>query len=428
MRAIYHHLKRFAILSVLLLPALAASNANTASTASTGETRLKESSRAEGASGPAGVEALRLQEAFVQTATALRSAVVDIAVIYTPEDVQPNDYEFFFGVPFDEFMQEFMGEESKKEGPDRKKDGAGKEKRKVEGKGTGVIISPDGYILTNEHVIHGANEITVSLNNEKKYRAKVVGRDEHSDIAVIRIKPGGKLAHAVLGDSTKVRVGEWVIAMGSSFGLEYTVTSGIVSAVRQSFVIEGKEYRNLIQTDAAINRGNSGGPLCNIRGEVIGITTAIYAPTGVFSGVGFAIPVNNAKEIMVELIANGKVSRGWLGIELSAPAEQTASSRGFYGAPGVVVKKILKGSPAERSSLREGDLITEFDGRKVEDAKVFQSLVAHTKPDKRVTVKVLRGGRETSLAVVTGEMPSKQYLEQMEKEENGVLNRLERGE
>ena len=361
-------------------------------------------------------EAINLQEAFVKVAERIKPAVVNISTVLTVEYPQ---YEFFFGDPFEDFFkdfEEFFGRPyQRRETPKRKY-----QYRREIGGGSGVIIDPDGYILTNEHVIHDADEIKVTVNidgKDKTYKGKVVGKDVRTDIAVIKIEPSGKLPSAPLGDSDRIKVGEWVIAIGSPFGLEQTVTSGIISALRQSVQVEGRVYKDFIQTDAAINRGNSGGPLCNIRGEVIGINTAIYAPTGVFSGIGFAIPINRAKEILDDLIHKGKVVRGWLGVEIRPVDTAIKNQFGLKDEKGVLINNVLKGSPAEKAGLKRGDIIIEFDGKKVSSVTELQEIVAKTSPKKKVNIKIIRDGKQEIIELITGEMPEQILSEKMEKPE-----------
>ena len=350
-------------------------------------------------------EVINIQNYFARVAEELKPTVVNISAVYVEKNA-PQQYEFYFGSPFEDFFNEFFGESRPRQNPQRR----AQPQRKFEGTGSGVIIDPDGYILTNEHVVRGADEIKVTLYNDKTYTGKVVGKDARTDLAVIRIKGAGKLPVARLGNSDAIRVGDWAIAIGSPFGLQETVTSGIISAVRQSLPIEGREYRDLIQTDAAINRGNSGGPLCNIEGEVIGINTAIYAPTGVFSGIGFAIPSNNAKEILNDLINKGKVVRGWLGVEVRPVDEVIARSFGLPDKKGVLINDVLSDSPALKAGLQRGDIMREFDGKKIDDPRGLQNVVAQTEPRKKVKVVVVRGGKLMTLALVTGEMPSERDI------------------
>lgn len=351
-------------------------------------------------------EVINIQNYFAKVAEQLKPTVVNISTIYVEKYSTPQ-YEFYFGAPFEDFFNEFFGETRPRRGPQ----GQPRERnlqRKYEGTGTGVIIDSDGYILTNEHVVRGADEINVTLYDDKKYTGKVVGKDAKTDLAIIKIMPGKRLPFAKLGNSESIRVGDWAIAIGSPFGLQETVTSGIISAVRQSLPIEGREYKDLIQTDAAINRGNSGGPLCNIQGEIIGINTAIYAPTGVFSGIGFAIPINNAKEILNDLMSKGKVVRGWLGVEIRPVDDAVARTFGIPDKKGVLVNEVLDDSPAKKSGLKRGDIIREFAGKKIDDGRALQATVAQTEPDKRVDVKIIRDGSEMKLSLVTGEMPAEE--------------------
>ncbi|MFH0807408.1 MAG: trypsin-like peptidase domain-containing protein, partial [Elusimicrobiota bacterium] len=332
-----------------------------------------------------GSNALGLQEAFVKVSERLKPAVVNISTVQMLDDAQQ---EFYFGDPFEDFFQDFFNspQEQKKQ---RKKSS----QYRTESGGTGVIIDPEGYILTNEHVIHGANEIkvTVTINSkDKTYTGKVIGKDSRTDLAIVKINSNSateKFPAAPLGDSNKIRVGEIVLAIGSPFGLGQTVTNGIISAIRQSIVVENKEYRDFIQTDAPINRGNSGGPLCNIHGEVIGINTAIYAPTGVFSGIGFAIPINRAKEILADLIRQGKVVRGWLGVEIKDKS-------------GAFINSIIKDSPAEKAGLKKGDVIIEFNGKQIESVRNLQAIVSDTGPKKKIKVKFVRNGKENIVDLV----------------------------
>ena len=355
--------------------------------------------------GRAKSEVINIQNYFARVAEELKPTVVNISAVYVEKNA-PQQYEFYFGSPFEDFFNEFFGESRPRQNPQRR----AQPQRKFEGTGSGVIIDPDGYILTNEHVVRGADDIKVTLYNDKTYTGKVVGKDARTDLAVIRIKGAGKLPAAKLGNSDAIRVGDWAIAIGSPFGLQETVTSGIISAVRQSLPIEGREYRDLIQTDAAINRGNSGGPLCNIEGEVIGINTAIYAPTGVFSGIGFAIPSNNAREILSDLINKGKVVRGWLGVEVRPVDDVIARNFGLPDKKGVLINDVLQGSPAVKAGLQRGDIIREFDGKKIDDPRGLQNVVAQTEPSKKVKVTVVRSGKLMTLPLVTGEMPSEQEI------------------
>jgi len=360
----------------------------------------KETSSEEAVSVPNGV--MELQEAFSNVAEAVKPAVVNISAVQILKTEVPY-YQFYFGDPFEDFFDEFFGKPREKMPEPEKKEF----KRRLEGTGSGVIIDPRGYILTNYHVIAGAEEIKVTLSNgeEKKYDGKVVGKDPRTDLAVIEIKAKEKFPVAKLGDSDKIRIGDWAIAIGSPFGLKQTLTVGVISAKRQSLYVEGKEYRDMIQTDASINRGNSGGPLVNIKGEVIGINTAIYAPTGVFAGVGFAIPINNAKEILDELIEKGKVVRGWLGIEIREVDEVIAKQFSLPNTKGVLVNRVIENSAAEKGGMNRGDVIIRIEDHKVESVRDLQEVVSRTKPGKKVKVMVIREKKEIALTIKLEEMP-----------------------
>lgn len=357
----------------------------------------------------------KLEDSFVAVAEQVKPAVVNINTIYVEKYTVP-EYEFYFGSPFDDFFREFFGYDEER--PRRRQR---QYQRKYEGLGSGVIIDERGYVLTNEHVVRQATEIKVTLvegGQDKVYRAELVGKDEQSDLAVVKIKANRKFPYARMGDSDKIRVGEWVIAIGSPFGLEQTVTAGVISAKRQSLLIEGRQYRDLIQTDAAINRGNSGGPLLNLSGEVIGINTAIFAPTGVFNGIGFAIPINKAKEILNDLISKGRVIRGWLGVEIQAVDRAVAQAFGLDKEEGVLINRVLSNSPAERGGIKRGDIILEFGEKKVKTISDLQSAVSLTKPGSIVKVKVWRERKIVEKNIKVGEMPSSPGKEETEEEKS----------
>ena len=355
-------------------------------------------------------EVLNLQSSFSRVAELVKPAVVSISTVRI-QQVPAAGPEFFFGDPFEEFFQQYFGGQGENPPPrmphQRRPRSQG---FRMEGVGSGVIIDPDGLVLTNEHVVRDADQIKVTVydkSGEKKdFTGHVVGKDARTDLAVVRIRAGHRLPFAALGDSGHVRVGDWAVAIGSPFNLAQTVTVGVISADRQSLVIEGKEYRNLIQTDAAINRGNSGGPLLNIRGEVVGINTAIYAPTGVFAGIGFAVPINQAKAILEDLVHKGHVTRGWLGVELAR--EITPAMVKAFGLPdarGALVNDVMKNSPADKAGLKRGDVVRSFDGKPTGSSDGLQNWVAQTPPQKSVTVEIIRGREKKSLTLVLGERP-----------------------
>jgi len=267
--------------------------------------------------------------------------------------------------------------------------------------GSGVIVSPDGKILTNAHVVKDADEIKVTLGDKRTFQAKVIGADPDSDIAVIKID-AKDLPTATLGDSSKLRVGEIVLAVGNPFGFNQTVTSGIVSATGRTNV-KIIAYEDFIQTDAAINPGNSGGPLVNIYGEVIGINTAIATRTGGYQGIGFAIPSNSAKRIMEDLLTEGKVRRGLLGVHIQDVTEALAKSFGRDTADGALVNNVVPGSPADKAGIQPGDIILEFNGQPISNAGQLRNVVAAEKPGATATVVVFRNKKKLSLPVTIQE-------------------------
>ena len=266
--------------------------------------------------------------------------------------------------------------------------------------GSGVVVAEDGLIVTNEHVIRDADEIIVRLWNRSEYPARVVGADPRTDVALLRIQPSGKLPVAVLGDSGRLKVGEWAIAVGNPFGLESTVTLGVISATgRTDLGVESVE--DFIQTDASINPGNSGGPLLNTRGEVVGINTAMVSAG---QGIGFAIPINTVMAIEQELARNGSIRRGWLGVGIQPLTPELAESFGAKGEKGILVSRVVPRSPAEKGGLRGGDIITSFLGKPVSGVKEFQKQVTDADPGTKVAIDILRGGKRARVEVRVAEL------------------------
>jgi serine protease Do len=275
------------------------------------------------------------------------------------------------------------------------------EQFKQPGTGSGVIIDPDGTILTNNHVVEGAEEVMVTLANQQEYKAQVVGRDPKTDLAVLKIAVTEPLTVAGLGDSDALQVGDWVLAIGNPFGLSHTVTSGIVSA--KGRVIGAGPYDDFIQTDASINPGNSGGPLFNMQGEVIGINTAIL-PHG--QGIGFAIPVNTAKPLIPQLVSKGEVTRGYLGVSIQSIDPELAKALKLRDRQGALVGDVTPESPAAQAGIQRGDVIVTFDNTVVDSAQSLPAIVAKTPVGQKVTVIVLRDGAQHQLAVTIGKLPS----------------------
>ena len=289
--------------------------------------------------------------------------------------------------PFEEFFERFFGGEN----PQREF-----RRRSL---GSGFIINREGYIVTNNHVVENASDIKVSLSDKEEYDAKVIGRDPKTDVALIKIEAKKELPAAPLGDSGKLRVGEWVMAIGNPFGLGHTVTTGIVSA--KGRIIGAGPYDEFIQTDASINPGNSGGPLFNMNGEVVGINTAIIA-TG--QGIGFAIPINAAKELLIPLREKGRVVRGWLGVQVQRMTPELAKSFGLDRERGALVADVMPDTPAEKAGIERGDVIIEFNGRKIDEMNDLPRVVANTTPNADVAVKLMRKGQEKTVQVKVAEL------------------------
>jgi serine protease Do len=267
--------------------------------------------------------------------------------------------------------------------------------------GSGFIIKPDGYILTNAHVVGNGGEVTVRLTDKREFKAKVIGTDPRSDVALIKIE-AKDLPVVEIGDPTKAKVGEWVAAIGSPFGFENSISAGIVSAKGRALPDEG--YVSFIQTDVAVNPGNSGGPLFNLNGEVIGINSMIYSRTGGYMGVSFAIPIDVAMEVADQLQSHGKVTRGRLGVQIQQLSQELAKSFGMKDAKGALVASVEPGSPADKAGFKSGDVIVEFDGKAVEDSRDLPRMVGATKPGTDSKVKIYRHGEEKTLTVAVGEM------------------------
>jgi len=342
---------------------------------------------------------------FADLAEQLKPAVVNISTtktIATGGYRSPfNDprFERFFGG--DEFFKRFFGDI-----PERQ--------FKQRSLGSGFIISEDGYIFTNNHVVEKAEEIVVKLSSGKEYKATVKGKDKNTDIALLKIEPDNGLPVVKFGDSSNLRVGDWVIAIGNPFGLSQTVTAGIVSA--KGRVIGAGPYDDFIQTDASINPGNSGGPLFNLRGEVVGINTAIVAQG---QGIGFAIPIDMAKEILPDLRTEGKVIRGWLGVSVQEITEDIAKNLKLKSVEGALVSDVFKGDPADKAGIKAGDVIVEIDGKSVKDTHELIRIVAGVTVGEKVKIKVLRDGKPKTFTVAVTERPESRDVAEGAPQESG---------
>ncbi len=335
-----------------------------------------------------------LQQSFVGVAEHVRPAVVHLGTIQRAKrqrgpSVPPGTDDPFFK----DFFNQFFGSE----GPAP----PGAEYR-LPGLGSGVIIDKRGLVLTNFHVVKGADEIIIRLSDKREYRGQVLGTDPKTDLALVRFPPDQHaLTVAALGNSDALRVGEWAIAIGNPFGLDQTVTVGVISATGRSDVGIAT-YENFIQTDASINPGNSGGPLVNLKGEVIGINTAIVAAG---QGIGFAIPINMVKRVVDQLVDKGKVVRGWIGVSLQPLSPDLAQSLGLEGTQGAVVGSTMAGSPASHAGLQQGDVILSYNRTPVEDYRHVQRLVAETAVGKTVTLEVLRKKQKVQVSLTIAEVP-----------------------
>jgi Do/DeqQ family serine protease len=336
-----------------------------------------------------------MEEAFVAVAEHVMPAVVNVTT--TPKKEAGGGRSPQTEERFREFFGPELFERFFRERPPREN---------VRAAGSGVIVDPRGFILTNNHVVENAVEIQVQLSDQRKFPARLVGRDPKTDLAVLKIEATGPLPVAELGDSDRLRIGQWAIAIGNPFGLDRTVTLGIISATGR-MRLGVSQFENFIQTDASINPGNSGGPLLNLDGKVIGVNTAIVS-TG--QGIGFSIPINMAKEVMGQLIEKGRVVRGWLGIVIQELSDELAPGFGVPAGRGVLVSDVMKGSPAETAGVRAGDIIVEFGGQSIREVPGLQRRVAAIHPGQSVPLTVLRDKKEARLTVKIGEMPGEETL------------------
>ena len=330
---------------------------------------------------------------FTALVSKTKDAVVSIEVesrVNTPSTINgipPEIFEDFFGIP-DPFGGRQFAEPQN-------------EQRILQGQGSGFIIDSDGYILTNAHVVEGAEKVRVQLNNNKEYNADVIGLDKRTDVALVKIQ-GDHLPVAKIGDSDQVQVGDWVLAIGSPFGFSHTATQGIVSAVARN--LPSGDYVPFIQTDAAINPGNSGGPLFNSKGEVIAINSQIYSRSGAFNGLAFSIPINMAKNIADQLKDKGEVVRGWLGVRLQGLDQHLAESFGMEKPQGALVAQVEENSPAAKAGIESGDVILEFRGKAVSKSADLPALVASTPIGEKVEIKLLRDSKEETVKVEIGNL------------------------
>jgi len=331
---------------------------------------------------------------FADLAEKLMPSVVNISTTQTIKtSSNPFPFEFPPGSPLEDMFKEFNKSTE----------------RKATALGSGFIIDKKGIIVTNNHVIQGAEDIFVSVNGSKEYKAKVIGKDPYMDLAVLQIESNDKFIPVAFGDSDKARVGDWVIAIGNPFGFGGTVTSGIISARNRDIGLT--RYDDLIQTDASINQGNSGGPLFNLNGEVVGINTAIIAPGSSGSiGIGFAIPSNSASKVVSQLLKYGETKRGWLGVRIQQVTQEIADVEKLKKAEGALVASVSEKSPADKAGIKAGDIILEFDGKKINSMRDLPKLVAQAEVGKRVTLKIWRNQKLISKKVLLGRLESSEQF------------------
>jgi serine protease Do len=355
--------------------------------------------------------ALIQQQSFAPLVKKVSPAVVNISVsLKADADAMVEEPEIapspgFPNSPFDEFLRRFF----EQQGPGGQRrlfpqipDG---QARRI-ALGSGFIIDPSGYVVTNSHVIGDASKVEVTLQDNSKYTAKIVGRDPKTDLAVLKIKADKPLPYVKFGDSSAAQVGDWVMAVGNPFGLGGTVTTGIISARGRD--IHSGPFDDFLQIDAPINRGNSGGPTFNLEGEVIGINTAIYSPNGGSVGIGFAVPSNVAKTVVAQLEEHGKVSRGWLGVQIQEVTPAIAASLGLHGEQGALVAVVTPSSPGAKAGIKQGDVILSFNSTEVSHLRDLPRLVAGTAPDTEASMKVWRNGQTVELQAKVGELANEQ--------------------
>ncbi len=343
---------------------------------------------------------------FADLAEKLLPAVVNISTSQNapqrPQGQRPEIPQFPPGSPFEDFFRDFFDRQQQQDQP----------QRKATSLGSGFVIdAKNGYVVTNNHVVQDADEITVILQDDTNIKAELVGKDSKTDLALLKIKTSHPLVAVPFGDSDAMRVGDWVLAIGNPFGLGGSVTAGIISARQRN--IDAGPYDDFLQTDASINRGNSGGPMFNLNGEVIGINTAIFSPSGGSVGIGFAIPSNLAKQVVAQLKEYGKTRRGWLGVRIQAVTPEIAESLGLPNHKGALVASVTPEGPAAKGGIQAGDVVTKFDGKEIDEMRRLPRVVAETTIDKAVPVEVWRKGKSQTVQVKVGELEA--------AEEQGLL-------
>ncbi len=438
MRLHYSSLTKLPIIAIFaLLPHLAFAQAGTPEAVAPATTAATKTDAAPSAA--AGITAPQLVPiSFANLAERLLPAVVNISTtqkITGREDGfeggLPEMPQFPPGSPFEEFFRDFLERHGQGLGPNSpggnpggspggNPDDAPENRplpRKATSLGSGFVISADGYVVTNNHVIQDADEITVILQDNTNLKAELIGHDPKTDLALLRVKPKKPLAYVSFGDSDAIRVGDWVVAIGNPFGLGGTVTQGIISARARD--INAGPYDDFLQTDASINRGNSGGPMFNLAGDVIGINTAIFSPTGGSVGIGFAIPANMAKGVIEQLKVHGKIKRGWIGVRIQQVTDEIAKGLALPKTAGALVSSVAPDSPAAKAKLEQGDVILTFDGKEVNEMRRLPRIVAETPVDKTVPLQVWRDGKTINLTIAVGELKDEEAEKNAKAEKDG---------
>jgi serine protease Do len=361
---------------------------------------------------------------FTELVEQVGPSVVNIRTLEkaTVRDTQGNEpdaemqefFRRFFGVP--------MPTPNTPNAPRQQRPNRGQPEEQPKGVGSGFILSTDGFVMTNAHVVDGADQVVVTLPDKREFKARIVGLDKRTDVAVVKIDASG-LPAVKIGDVSRLKVGEWVMAIGSPFGLDNTVTAGIVSAKQR----DTGDYLSFIQTDVAINPGNSGGPLINMRGEVVGINSQIYSRSGGFMGISFAIPIDEAVRVSEQLRTSGKVQRGRLGVQIDQVNKEVAESLGLSKAQGALVRGVEQGSPAEKAGLEPGDIILKFEGKAIEKSSDLPRMVGNTKPGTRSAIQVWRRGNLKDMHITVGEFEADKPLKKAataEKPQVGIVTKV----
>ena len=361
------------------------------------------------------------QQSFAPLVKRVLPAVVNISVTEKAEANVASEQipEQFRGTPFDEFLRRFFEQRGGDQGGSGEEEGV-----KRIALGSGFIIDPSGVIVTNNHVVGEAAKVEITLQDNSKYPAHIVGRDPRTDLAVLKIKADKPLPYVKFGDSSAAQIGDWVIAVGNPFGLGGSVTTGIISARGRD--IHAGQFDDFLQIDAPINRGNSGGPTFNLNGEVIGINTAIYSPNGGSVGIGFAVPSNVAKTVTAQLLTHGKVTRGWLGVQIQEVTPAIAASLGLHGDAGALVAVVTPDSPGAKAGLKQGDVILTFNGSEVKQLRDLPRLVSALAPGSAASLTVWRNGQTSELHTNVGEAPQNPHIASTEEDQSGDQSGEER--